>query len=468
MKELKDISEVYFVGIGGIGMSALARFFHQRGVKVSGYDKTETVLTKELINEGIAVDYIDDINLISKEADLVVYTPAIPADHAGLNYYRKNGYEVLKRSEVLGLITRALKNICVAGTHGKTTISTMTAHILRASGIGCNAFLGGVSVNYQTNFWSSSNDICVLEADEFDRSFHQLDPEIAIISSMDPDHLDIYGNAETMEDAFVKFSQKIRPDGWLIKKLGLPQDARLKATHTVTYHLNDTRADIYTKNLRVIDGGYVFDVVVNNLSESQLTISDVILNIGGYHNVENALAAIAATILAGTDSDSIKKSLLAYKGVRRRFEYVLLPNEGKAVLIDDYAHHPAELKALIEGVRSMFPEYYLLLVFQPHLFTRTRDLADGFALSLDLADQVLLLPIYPAREMPINGVTSQLLMDKMKISTKKLVSKETLIGLIEECLQEVNYIRKPVVVVTAGAGDIDMLLSQIKKQLIDA
>jgi UDP-N-acetylmuramate--alanine ligase len=344
----------------------------------------------------------------------------------------------------------------------------MTAHILRASGIGCNAFLGGVSVNYQTNFWSSSNDICVLEADEFDRSFHQLDPEIAIISSMDPDHLDIYGNAETMEDAFVKFSQKIRPDGWLIKKLGLPQDARLKATHTVTYHLNDTRADIYTKNLRVIDGGYVFDVVVNNLSESQLTISDVILNIGGYHNVENALAAIAATILAGTDSDSIKKSLLAYKGVRRRFEYVLLPNEGKAVLIDDYAHHPAELKALIEGVRSMFPEYYLLLVFQPHLFTRTRDLADGFALSLDLADQVLLLPIYPAREMPINGVTSQLLMDKMKISTKKLVSKETLIGLIEECLQEVNYIRKPVVVVTAGAGDIDMLLSQIKKQLIDA
>jgi len=466
MKELKDISVVYFIGIGGIGMSALARFFHQRGIKVSGYDKTPTQLTNELIEEGIQIQYEDDITLLLKDADLVVYTPAIPTTHKGLCFYRENGYDLMKRSEVLGMITRSLQNICVAGTHGKTTISTMTAHLLRSSGVGCNAFLGGVSVNYQTNFWSNPNDICVLEADEFDRSFHQLDPQIAIISSMDPDHLDIYGTAEAMEDAFVQFAQKIRPDGWLIKKLGLDRDDQLKAAHTITYHLNDVRADVHTKNLKVENGGYTFDLVLNRIRDNQIVLSDLRLNAGGYHNVENSLAAVTASLLIGADSDKIKASLSSYKGVRRRFEYAISPDENQHVLIDDYAHHPIELKALIEGVRSLFPGYILVLAFQPHLYTRTRDLADGFAKSLDMADAVLLLPIYPARELPIEGVSSQLLIDKMQLHQKQLITRETIFEKIESFLINARKNGDRLVFVTAGAGDIDTLLPKLKEQFI--
>jgi UDP-N-acetylmuramate--alanine ligase len=466
MKELKDISVVYFIGIGGIGMSALARFFHQRGMKVSGYDKTPTQLTNELIREGISVHYEDNTDLLLKDADLVVYTPAIPATHKGLQFYRENGYEVMKRSEVLGMITRSLQNICVAGTHGKTTISTMTAHLLRSSGIGCNAFLGGVSVNYQTNFWSNPNDICVLEADEFDRSFHQLDPQIAIISSMDPDHLDIYGTAEAMEDAFVLFAQKIRPDGWLIKKLGLDREDQLKAAHTITYHLNDERADVYTNNLKVDNGGYTFDLIINNIRDSRIVLEDIRLNAGGYHNVENSLAAVCASVLIGVDPVKIKESLSSYKGVRRRFEFIISPNENQHVLIDDYAHHPIELKALLEGVRSLFPGYSLLLAFQPHLYTRTRDLADGFAKSLDMADAVLLLPIYPARELPIEGVASELLLDKMQLHQKYLVSRDTIFEKTEDYLNNARKNGERIVFVTAGAGDIDTLLPQLKEQFI--
>jgi UDP-N-acetylmuramate--alanine ligase len=466
MKELKDISVVYFIGIGGIGMSALARFFHQRGIKVSGYDKTMTPLTSELVAEGIPVHYDDDMNLISKDADLVVYTPAIPDTHTELSFYRANQYTIMKRSEVLGMLTRSLRNICVAGTHGKTTISTMAAHLLRASGLGCNAFLGGISVNYNTNFWSHSNDVCVLEADEFDRSFHRLDPEVAIISSMDADHLDIYGTEEEMQQAFVTFTKKIKSGGWLIKKTGLPKDQELSASHTITYHLSDSSADVHTTNLRVEEGGYSFDIVLNRLTDQPIILREVRLNAGGYHNVENALAAVAAAMIMGADKDKIIQALGEYKGVRRRFEYVISPGNGKITLIDDYAHHPAELKALIEGVRSLFPEHYLLLVFQPHLFTRTRDLADGFAESLDLADQVLLLPIYPARELPIQGVTSLMIVDKMKLQEKELISKELLGETIEQALREVNDKNKPVVVVTAGAGDIDTLLKGLKAQFI--
>jgi len=466
MKELKDISVVYFIGIGGIGMSALARFFHQRGMKVSGYDKTQTQLTNELTQEGINVHYEDNIDLLLKDADLIIYTPAIPASHKELTFYREKGYDIMKRSEVLGMITRSLQNICVAGTHGKTTISTMTAHLLRSSGVGCNAFLGGVSVNYQTNFWSNPNDICVLEADEFDRSFHQLDPQIAIISSMDPDHLDIYGTAEAMEDAFVLFAQKIRPDGWLIKKLGLDREDQLKAAHTITYHLHDERADVYTKNLKVDNGGYTFDLVLNGIRDDQFVISGLRLNAGGYHNVENSLAAVSASILIGADPEKIKESLSSYKGVRRRFEYVVSPNENQYVVIDDYAHHPVELKALIEGVRSLFPGYFLLLAFQPHLYTRTRDLADAFAESLDLADAVLLLPIYPARELPIEGVSSQLLIDKMHLQQKHLVTRESIFQKTQDYLNNVKTNGGRLVFVTAGAGDIDTLLPKLKDQFI--
>ncbi|MFO0415323.1 MAG: UDP-N-acetylmuramate--L-alanine ligase [Bacteroidota bacterium] len=466
MKELKDISVVYFIGIGGIGMSALARFFHQRGMKVSGYDKTPTQLTNELTQEGISVHYEDNTDLLLKDADLVVYTPAIPVSHKELAFYRQEGYEIMKRSEVLGMITRSLQNICVAGTHGKTTISTMTAHLLRSTGVGCNAFLGGVSANYQTNFWSNPNDICVLEADEFDRSFHKLDPQIAIISSMDSDHLDIYGTAEAMEDAFVQFAQKIRPDGWLIKKFGLDREDQLKAAHTITYHLNNESADVYAKNLKVDHGGYTFDLVINQIKEKQFIVSGLRLNAGGYHNVENSLAAVSASILIGADTEKIKESLSSYKGVRRRFEYVIAPNEKHPVLIDEYAQHPVELKALIEGVRSLFPEYFLLLAFQPHLYTRTRDLADAFAESLDMADAVLLLPIYPARELPIEGVSSQILIDKMNLQQKHLVTRETIFQKTEEYLNKSKKNGDRLVFVTAGAGDIDTLLPKLKDQFI--
>jgi len=397
---------------------------------------------------------------------LVVYTPAIPVSHKELAFYRQEGYEIMKRSEVLGMITRSLQNICVAGTHGKTTISTMTAHLLRSTGVGCNAFLGGVSANYQTNFWSNPNDICVLEADEFDRSFHKLDPQIAIISSMDSDHLDIYGTAEAMEDAFVQFAQKIRPDGWLIKKFGLDREDQLKAAHTITYHLNNESADVYAKNLKVDHGGYTFDLVINQIKEKQFIVSGLRLNAGGYHNVENSLAAVSASILIGADPEKIKESLSSYKGVRRRFEYVIAPNENQPVLIDDYAHHPVELKALIEGVRSLFPEYFLLLAFQPHLYTRTRDLADAFAESLDMADAVLLLPIYPARELPIEGVSSQILIDKMNLQQKHLVTRETIFQKTEEYLNKSKKNGDRLVFVTAGAGDIDTLLPKLKDQFI--
>jgi UDP-N-acetylmuramate--alanine ligase len=283
---------------------------------------------------------------------------------------------------------------------------------------------------------------------------------------MDPDHLDIYGTAEAMEDAFVLFAQKIRPDGWLIKKLGLDREDQLKAAHTITYHLHDERADVYTKNLKVDNGGYTFDLVLNGIRDDQFVISGLRLNAGGYHNVENSLAAVSASILIGADPEKIKESLSSYKGVRRRFEYVVSPNENQYVVIDDYAHHPVELKALIEGVRSLFPGYFLLLAFQPHLYTRTRDLADAFAESLDLADAVLLLPIYPARELPIEGVSSQLLIDKMNLQQKHLVTRESIFQKTQDYLNNVKTNGGRLVFVTAGAGDIDTLLPKLKDQFI--
>lgn len=466
MKELNDISVVYFIGIGGIGMSALARFFHERGITVSGYDKTPTQLTKELEKEGIQVHYQDDLSHVSKTADLVVYTPAIPSTHTGLNFYREHGYTILKRSEVLGMITRSLKTICVAGTHGKTTISTMVAHLLRASGFGCNAFLGGISVNYQTNFWSSKNNVCVVEADEYDRSFHQLQPEIAIISSMDPDHLDIYHTATAMEEAFITFSEKIRPGGWLIRKKGLSRGDELKATHSITYHLTDEQALVYARNLKPSGGGYRFDVVLKHVPQQPEIINEVVLNAGGLHNVENALAAVSAARLIGVEPGKIAEALASYRGVRRRFEYILKPGEGSVVMIDDYAHHPAELNALIEGVKHLFPDHHLLLAFQPHLYSRTRDLAGDFAQSLDRADEVILLPVYPARELPIDGVSSALLLNKMYLKDKQIVEKENLSTAIQTSVHQLRKTGKDVVLVTAGAGDIDTLIPQIKEQII--
>ncbi|MBS4063964.1 MAG: UDP-N-acetylmuramate--L-alanine ligase [Chitinophagaceae bacterium] len=459
MIQLSDIKEVYFIGIGGIGMSAIARFFNEKGVKVSGYDKTVTPLTSQLETEGIEVHYKEDVDTIPKDVQLVIYTPAIPKEHKEYQYYLQNGYSVVKRSDVLQIITQSSLNICVAGTHGKTTISTIAGHLLRHSGYGCNAFLGGIAVNYNRNFWSSDNNVCVVEADEYDRSFHKLSPHIAVITAMDADHLDIYGTAEAMEEAFIEFTRKIKPGGWLISKHGLKRAKDLVATHHITYHLKDEEANVFAKNLKVENGTYLFDVVMNDW-----LLKDVRLNIGGLHNVENALAAIAVAHILEIDDAKILDAVAAFKGVKRRFEYVLAPGEADVVFVDDYAHHPEELRALITGARSLFEKQKLVLVFQPHLFTRTRDLADGFAEVLDMADEIILLPIYPARELPIEGVNSEMILNRMKLKNRQLLSKEELKKNIKELVKEHN---KEVVFITAGAGDIDAMLNELKDLILE-
>lgn len=434
-------------------MSAIVRFFNEKGVNVSGYDKTRTPLTQQLESEGVNIHYEDNVELIPKDVQLVVYTPAIPKDHTEYQYYLQHGYNVVKRSDVLQIITQSSFNVCIAGTHGKTTISTMTGHLLRHSGFGCNAFLGGISVNYNRNFWSSDNNVCVVEADEYDRSFHKLQPDIAVITAMDADHLDIYGTAEAVEEAFIEFTRKIKPGGWLISKFGLSRAKELVAAHHITYHLDHTAATVHTKNLLVKNGGYVFDVVLQDT-----VIEQVQINVGGLHNVENALVAIAVAHILKIEQEKIKAAVADYKGVKRRFEYVIAPGEGNIVFIDDYAHHPEELNALINGVRSLFGSKKLMVVFQPHLYTRTRDLADGFAASLDKADEVILLPIYPARELPIEGVSSEMILERMKLGAKQVLTKE-------ELIEKVKSINAELVFVTAGAGDIDTLLPQLKEAL---
>ncbi len=453
MTDLKNIKSIYFIGIGGIGMSALARYFLLHGRQVSGYDRTETNLTKTLAEEGIPVTYIDDPDLIPKDVQLVIYTPAIPKNHSGLNYYRDNGYTMMKRSEVLGLITKDSLNVCVAGTHGKTTISTMIAHILRDSGMGSNAFLGGISANYNTNFWGNENNICVVEADEYDRSFLKLHPDIAVISSMDADHLDIYGTADAVKEAFISFAEKIKSGGTLVKKHGLPIPKSSADINQLSYHLTDQNADVYTQNLRIHAGNYIFDV-----EGKEGNLKNVQLNVGGRHNVENALAAITACRKLGLNGEKIIPALQNYKGVRRRFEYHIQNN--RLVYLDDYAHHPKELESLIRSARQLFPDRKMVVVFQPHLFSRTRDFADGFAKALDEADEVILLPIYPARELPIEGITSNSILDKMVKTKKRILNKK-------EVLEEVADLKRDekILLITAGAGDIDELIKPITESL---
>lgn len=461
---------VYFIGIGGIGMSAIARFFHAGGVQVSGYDKTPTALTRELEAAGIAVHYTDDPALAPKDAGLVVYTPAIPADHTELVYYRENGYRVVKRSDVLQIITESSFNICIAGTHGKTTITTMVAHLLRDSGFGCNAFLGGIAVNYGTNFWSHERNCCVIEADEYDRSFLKLSPDIAIITAMDADHLDIYGTAEEVEQAFIDFSNRVRPGGMLIGKFGLSRTKDLNRANYRSYSLQNESADVYAQHIRMINGGYEFDV---QLKEDKL--ENVRLNMGGMHNVENAIAAIAAVSSLGIEPEKIRTALERFRGVKRRFEYVLppvprttAPQRISPVFIDDYAHHPEELKALISGARTLFSGRKCTVIFQPHLYTRTRDLADGFAAALDLADEVILLPIYPARELPIPGVNSEMILERMEKENKRVMTKEALLDWVRDDYAKTVNREFGEVLITAGAGDIDMLVEPIHAELVNA
>lgn len=451
---LNDIRKVYFIGIGGIGMSALARYFRFHGREVSGYDKTETALTKQLVEEGIAVHYEDNVALAPADAQLVVYTPAIPKDHKELQFYREGKYPLMKRSEVLGLITGGSYNICVAGTHGKTTITTMVAHILRDSGYGCNAFLGGIAVNYNSNFWNHERNVCVVEADEYDRSFLQLHPDISVITAMDADHLDIYGTEEAMQDAFVEFSNRLKPGGVLLTRLNLPRRNEMKATTQLTYSLEDNRADAYADNIRMMQGSYSFDAVSGNWK-----LKNVELNMGGLHNVENAIAAIRVAHQLEIPDEKIKAAVASFRGVKRRFEYIIKDLQAMRVYVDDYAHHPEELRALITGARGLFSGMKCTVIFQPHLFTRTRDLADGFAASLDLADEVLLLPIYPAREQPIAGVTNELILDRMKMKNKQIIDKRDVPEWVKEKKNGIQLL------ITAGAGDIDTLVQPIKEAL---
>jgi UDP-N-acetylmuramate--alanine ligase len=443
------VAVIYFIGIGGIGMSALARYYNSKGAKVSGYDRTPTALTRELEAGGINIHYEENVDLIPKDAEVVVYTPAVPAAHTELVYYREHGYKVVKRSDVLQWITESSFNICVAGTHGKTTITTMTAHLLRDSGYGSNAFLGGISANYQTNFWSSERNVCVVEADEYDRSFLKLVPDVAVITAMDPDHLDIYGTPEAVEDAFVQFSQRVKSGGCLISKYGMKRSADLHAATHYTYSFGNTAADVYAADVKVEDGSYKYNVV-----HKEWVLEDVVLHVGGLHNIENSIAAITIAKYLKIYDEKIKAAVGSFKGVHRRFEYVL-KNE-RHVLIDDYAHHPEELKALITGVRSLFKDEKCVVVFQPHLFSRTNDLAKEFAESLDLADEVILLPIYPARELPMAGVTSGLIAQYMH-GVKHLLTKDE--------MKEWVKANNPKLLVMSGAGDIDTLVQPVKKIL---
>lgn len=454
MKQLPyDI--VYFLGIGGIGMSALARYFHSQGVHVLGYDRTSTALTTELQLEGIAVHFDDstlEIPQLVRHADkskvLVVYTPAIPGDSYELNWFIENGYHMQKRSQVLGLITESSDTIAVAGTHGKTTTSSMVAHILQYSGMGCNAFLGGIATNYNSNLLINPDARwTVVEADEFDRSFLTLSPWLSIITSMDADHLDIYGTHSYMLESFNLFAQKIRNGGRIVYKSGLPLE-REKLDYAggiSTYCLNDS-SDYRAKDIRVEDGSYKF-----TFQSPDLKIENLTLGLAGRHNIENATAACAVALMAGVSPDVIPGALASFKGVKRRFEYVVKTE--KLVIIDDYAHHPEELKACINSARELYPDKKITGVFQPHLFSRTRDFADEFARSLELLDQVILLPIYPAREKPMEGIHSQMLLDKIFGITKSLVEKSELLAELRRSEHEV--------VIMLGAGDIDAMVSTV-------
>ncbi|HEY6900848.1 MAG TPA: Mur ligase family protein, partial [Puia sp.] len=407
--------------------------------------------------EGIAIHYEEDLNAIPKDADLVVYTPAVPATHKELVWYQQNSVPLMKRSEVLGLITSSSFNICVAGTHGKTTITTMIAHILRHSGYGCNAFLGGIAVNYNSNFWSDKRNVCVVEADEYDRSFLRLSPNVAVITAMDADHLDIYGTAEAVEQAFIDFSGKIKPGGLLISKKGLEKERSLKGDNHLTYGLDPatgapgTRPDARATDITIDEGDYLFSV-----RTADWHLDRIALPMGGRHNVENATAAIAVAHSLGIAGDKILAAVAAFRGVKRRFEYII--KDPNRVQIDDYAHHPEELRALLSGAKELFGKMKVTVIFQPHLFTRTRDFAEGFAESLDLADEVFLLSIYPARELPIEGVTSGMIAGKIPGNKARVVDKKEILEIIER--------RKDwEVVITAGAGDIDTLVEPIRQLL---
>ncbi|HOU46243.1 MAG TPA: UDP-N-acetylmuramate--L-alanine ligase [Chitinophagales bacterium] len=451
MTDLSNIQRIYFLGIGGIGMSALARFFNFHGKQVSGYDKTRTALTDELEKEGIVITFEDSLETLNKTAELIIYTPAIPKDHLQFNWYVAQHYTLLKRAQVLGLVANSMFNISIAGSHGKTSTSSITAHILKTANKNVAAFLGGICINFNSNF-IDGDEYAIAEADEYDRSFLNLEPNIALITSVDTDHLDIYGNLEAIENSFHQFCNKVRPNGILITNNTVTEKILNKNVANYRYSLSDVSSNYYTQNLKINNGEYTFDIVHP---------SGVIQNIksyyGGKHNIENAVGAAAIALNIGVSEENIKNAIATFKGVKRRFE-THVRNE-KFVYIDDYAHHPRELDATISAARELYPNKKLTVIFQPHLFSRTKDLCDEFAVSLSKADELILLDIYPAREKPMPGVTSKIILDKVSIDNKKNIVKEELL----EVLKNTNKLE---VILTVGAGDIDTKVHAITQLLI--
>ena len=447
--ELGHIKRVYFIGIGGIGMSGIARYFHQRGVIVCGYDRTETALTASLMNEGIAIIFNDDPDYLpfafqeNDEQTLIVYTPAIPKDSAILNYFIDQGFTLKKRSEVLGILSKGMFCIAVAGTHGKTTTSSMVAHILKDSGNDCSAFLGGIASNYDSNVLFGTNQVMVVEADEYDRSFLTLHPDIAIVTSMDADHLDIYGDPAHLTSSFQLFAAQIKKGGQLIHRAGLALE------DGIAYAV-ESPAAIRAEKVRIEDGEFVFDFI-----SEEIKIPAIKLALPGRHNIENALAAIQAALILHVTAEKIKAALANFKGVKRRFEYIV--KSENHIYIDDYAHHPEELKACITAVKTLYPNRKLTTVFQPHLFSRTRDFADGFAEALSMSDELWMLDIYPARELPMEGVHSEMILKKMSMKNHQLLTKQQVLDRVKN--------EQPELLLTVGAGDIDTLVEPLKHLL---
>ncbi len=465
--KLNQLTHIYFLGIGGIGMSALARFFRASGKAVAGYDKTPSQLTDELRAEGIQIHFDENVSLIPKEFSmlanknniLVVLTPAVPRDHAELLWFEKNNFTVMKRAQVLGFITNETTTVAVAGTHGKTTTTTLTAHLLKTAGMDCSAFLGGISLNYHTNLLLGRNlgkenipmeeNIVVAEADEYDRSFLWLHPSVAVLTSVDADHLDIYGDQGAMLDTYRQFvkqvHKKIVTKKSVAQTLGIEKDNRV-----ISYSLEDNHTNSFAENIHVENGYYVFDLVIDKIK-----IPDLKLGLPGRHNVENAVAAATAAKQLGVNDDAIRNGFVSFLGVKRRFDFRI--RSPKVIFIDDYGHHPAELKACISSVKELFPGKKVTGIFQPHLYSRTRDFADEFARSLELLDDVVLLEIYPAREKPIPGISSSMLLEKIKTKRKNIYSKNEL---VEKIMQHDFD-----VLLTMGAGDIDQLVEPLEKSL---
>ena len=451
---MKDFDSLYFIGAGGIGMAALERYFLAKGKRVAGYDRTPSDLTAELQNEGVHIDFEERPDLIpdycrDPQRTLVVYTAAMPENSPLLTWFRERGFEVVKRARVLGIVTEHSKGLCFSGTHGKTTTSSMAAHIMQVSGVGCNAFLGGVLRNYNSNFLlSDTSPYSVIEADEFDRSFHQLSPYIAVVTSTDPDHLDIYGTPENYLEGFAHFTSLIKPGGALIMHTGLALQPRVSPEVTV-YTYGREEGDFHATCIVKGQGTITFSLVT-----PWETIDDIELGVPVDINIENAIAAMAACRLVNIPADAMRQAMATFQGPKRRFEFWLKEaGDNGRVMIDDYAHHPDELRASIASVRDLYPGRKLTVVFQPHLYTRTRDFAPEFAQALSLADEVILLPIYPARELPLPGVSSEMILNAVKCPVKSIYEKKDFIDSIK--------MRNFEVLLTAGAGDIANLLPMV-------